>query len=52
MINKPQTACTLRENMARLEKTLWDRYYKEFLQLLLDSKEDENQNNDSHNFDF
>jgi hypothetical protein len=29
---------------------MWDRYYKEFLQLLLDSKEDENRKDDSHNF--
>ena len=47
-----QTAFALWQNMARLEKMLWDRYDKEFLQLLLDNKKDENQKDDSQDFVF
>ena len=47
-----QTAFALWQNMARLEKMLWDRYDKEFLQLLLDSKEDQNQKDDPQDFVF
>jgi hypothetical protein len=43
-------AFTLWQNMASLEKMLWDRYYKEFLQLLLDTKQDEDRNDDSYKF--
>jgi hypothetical protein len=47
-----QMAFALWQNMARLEKMLWDRYDKEFLRLLLDSKEDQNKKDDSQDFVF
>lgn len=48
-----QMAFALWQNMARLETMLWDHYDKEFLQLLLDSKEEEeNQKDDSQDFVF
>lgn len=45
-------AFALWQNMAKLEKMLWDRYDKEFLQLLLDSKEDQHQKDDAQDLVF
>lgn len=47
-----KTAFALWQNIAKLKKMLWDRYDKEFLQLLLDIKEEEDKQKDSNSEDF
>ena len=40
-IQEAQIAFKLWENIAQLETILWDRYYKEFMQLLIDTDKTE-----------
>ena len=47
-----QIAFKLWENIAHLETILWDRYYKEFLQLMIEEDEAEQLKQETRNFIF
>jgi hypothetical protein len=51
-IQEAQIAFKLWENIAHLETILWDRYYKEFLQLMIEKDEVEQSKQNTHDFIF
>lgn len=51
-IQDAQIAFKLWENIAALETILWDRYYKEFLQLIIDQDKAETLKQDTQDFIF
>jgi len=50
--NQIQMAFVLWQNMVRLETVLWEYYDKEFLKLLLDSRNEEKQKEEPRDFMF
>jgi hypothetical protein len=51
-IKEAQIAFKLWENIAHLETILWDRYYKEFLQLMIEQEEAEQLKQETQDFIF
>ena len=51
-IQDAQIAFKLWENIAHLETILWDLYYKEFLQLMIEKKEAEQLKQKTQDFIF
>lgn len=51
-IQEAQIAFKVIENMAELETILWDQYYKEFLQLMIDKDKAEALKQDAQDFIF
>ena len=47
-----QRAFNLCEQLAKIEDLLWDRYYKEFLELILEKEDKRELNNDTEDFVF
>ena len=47
-----QIAFKLWENIVQLETILWDRYYKEFLQLIIDQENAQALKQDTQDFKF
>ena len=51
-IQEAQIAFKLWENIAQLETILWDRYYKEFLQLMIEKNEAKQLKRETQDFIF
>jgi hypothetical protein len=51
-IQETQIAFKLWENIAHLETILWDRYYKEFLQLMIKKDEAKKSKQETQDFKF
>lgn len=51
-IQEAQIAFKVWENIAELEMILWDRYYKQFLQLMIDQHKEEALKQNTQDFIF